>query len=99
VRARYPGTQACKALRSECCEVVLANSNPATIMTDPAGSSSVNRLVVGYLRVGGVCGCLPIGITTRPTKVNQNAGALVYSRSANVRVLVSIDTNGALAGQ
>jgi carbamoyl-phosphate synthase large subunit len=31
----YSGTQACKALRAEGYEVVLINSNPATIMTDP----------------------------------------------------------------
>jgi carbamoyl-phosphate synthase large subunit len=31
----YSGTQACKALRDEGLEVVLVNSNPATIMTDP----------------------------------------------------------------
>jgi len=31
----YSGTQACKALRAEGFEVVLVNSNPATIMTDP----------------------------------------------------------------
>ncbi len=31
----YSGTQACKALRDEGFEVVLVNSNPATIMTDP----------------------------------------------------------------
>jgi carbamoyl-phosphate synthase large subunit len=31
----YSGTQACKALRAEGLEVVLVNSNPATIMTDP----------------------------------------------------------------
>src|SRR4029077_7136757 len=31
----YSGTQACKALRSEGLQVVLVNSNPATIMTDP----------------------------------------------------------------
>src|ERR1700726_612819 len=31
----YSGTQACKELKSEGFEVVLANSNPATIMTDP----------------------------------------------------------------
>ncbi len=31
----YSGTQACKALREEGVEVVLVNSNPATIMTDP----------------------------------------------------------------
>src|SRR5918995_6987044 len=31
----YSGTQACKALRDEGIDVVLVNSNPATIMTDP----------------------------------------------------------------
>jgi len=30
----YSGTQACKALKEEGYEVVLVNSNPATIMTD-----------------------------------------------------------------
>ncbi len=32
----YSGTQACKALREEGFEVILVNSNPATIMTDPS---------------------------------------------------------------
>src|SRR6201747_1782406 len=32
----YSGTQACKALREEGYKVILVNSNPATIMTDPA---------------------------------------------------------------
>ena len=32
----YSGAQACKALREEGYRVVLVNSNPATIMTDPA---------------------------------------------------------------
>ena len=31
----YSGTQACKALRKLGYEIILANSNPATIMTDP----------------------------------------------------------------
>ncbi|HRN54253.1 MAG TPA: hypothetical protein PK788_12215, partial [Gemmatimonadaceae bacterium] len=31
----YSGTQAAKALREEGYEVILVNSNPATIMTDP----------------------------------------------------------------
>ena len=31
----YSGTQACKSLKEEGYEVVLLNSNPATIMTDP----------------------------------------------------------------
>ena len=36
----YSGTQACKALREEGYEVVLVNSNPATIMTDPDTADS-----------------------------------------------------------
>jgi carbamoyl-phosphate synthase large subunit len=36
----YSGTQACKALRQEGYQVVLVNSNPATIMTDPAMADS-----------------------------------------------------------
>ena len=31
----YSGVQACKALRAEGYRIVLVNSNPATIMTDP----------------------------------------------------------------
>ena len=31
----YSGTQACRVLRSEGIKVILINSNPATIMTDP----------------------------------------------------------------
>src|SRR4051812_18945488 len=37
----YSGTQALKALREEGYEVVLVNSNPATIMTDPELSDRV----------------------------------------------------------
>ena len=37
----YSGTQACKALRREGFEVVLVNSNPATIMTDPETADRV----------------------------------------------------------
>ncbi|MDR2114827.1 MAG: carbamoyl-phosphate synthase large subunit [Planctomycetaceae bacterium] len=37
----YSGTQACKALREEGYEIVLVNSNPATIMTDPAMFNTV----------------------------------------------------------
>ncbi len=37
----YSGTQACKALREEGYEVILANSNPATIMTDPETADRV----------------------------------------------------------
>ena len=37
----YSGTQACRALRAEGYEVVLINSNPATIMTDPVTADKV----------------------------------------------------------
>ncbi len=48
----YSGTQACKALRSEGYEVVLVNSNPATIMTDPelADGTYIEPLTVEYVR-------------------------------------------------
>ena len=40
----YSGTQACKALREEGFEIVLVNSNPATIMTDPEdGGQNLHR--------------------------------------------------------
>ncbi|HEY1802022.1 MAG TPA: carbamoyl-phosphate synthase large subunit [Terriglobales bacterium] len=47
----YSGTQACKALKSEGYEVVLANSNPATIMTDPevADRTYIEPLTKEYL--------------------------------------------------
>ncbi|MBU2755672.1 carbamoyl-phosphate synthase large subunit [Acidithiobacillus sp. CV18-2] len=37
----YSGVQACKALREEGCRVILVNSNPATIMTDPQTADAV----------------------------------------------------------
>ena len=47
----YSGTQACKALRSLGYEIVLVNSNPATIMTDPvmADATYIEPLTVEYL--------------------------------------------------
>ncbi len=47
----YSGTQACKALKSEGYEVVLVNSNPATIMTDPemADRTYIEPLTRTYL--------------------------------------------------
>src|SRR5579859_672760 len=47
----YSGTQACKALKAEGYEVVLCNSNPATIMTDPemADRTYVEPITRAYL--------------------------------------------------
>ncbi|MFZ0702657.1 MAG: carbamoyl-phosphate synthase large subunit [Candidatus Acidiferrales bacterium] len=49
----YSGTQACKALRDEGYEVVLVNSNPATIMTDPeiAERTYIEPLTKEYLEL------------------------------------------------
>jgi carbamoyl-phosphate synthase large subunit len=47
----YSGTQACKALKEEGYRIILVNSNPATIMTDPefADQTYVEPLTVGTL--------------------------------------------------
>jgi carbamoyl-phosphate synthase large subunit len=48
----YSGAQACKVLREEGYEVVLVNSNPATIMTDPelADATYIEPLLAGPVR-------------------------------------------------
>lgn len=48
----YSGTQACRALRNEGYEVVLVNSNPATIMTDPITADRIylNELTASSIR-------------------------------------------------
>ena len=50
----YSGVQACKVLREEGYEVVLVNSNPATIMTDPefADATYIEPLLPGARRAG-----------------------------------------------
>src|SRR5271168_1402112 len=47
----YSGVQACKVLSEESYEVVLVNSNPATIMTDPeiADRTYIEPLTLAYL--------------------------------------------------
>jgi carbamoyl-phosphate synthase large subunit len=48
----YSGTQACKALKAEGYEVVLVNSNPASIMTDPdvADRTYIEPLTLAYVQ-------------------------------------------------
>jgi carbamoyl-phosphate synthase large subunit len=64
----YSGTQACKALRGLGYEIVLVNSNPATIMTDPglADVTYLEPLTVKVLR--------EIIATERPDAVLPNLG-------------------------
>ena len=47
----YSGTQACKALRREGFEIILVNSNPATIMTDP---DTADRVYIEPITVDAV---------------------------------------------
>ena len=48
----YSGSQACKALREEGYRIILVNSNPATIMTDPemADATYIEPILVGPVR-------------------------------------------------
>ena len=46
----YSGTQACRALKEEGLNVVLVNSNPATIMTDKAMADEIYAAVCGRLK-------------------------------------------------
>ncbi len=92
----YSGTQACKALRADGYEVILINSNPATIMTDPdlADRTYVEPLSVEYATevikrerpdallstVGGQTG-LNLSVGSRP----RRAGLCVRRRIRSAR--------------
>ncbi|MFA5659696.1 MAG: carbamoyl-phosphate synthase large subunit, partial [Oscillospiraceae bacterium] len=64
----YSGTQACKALKEEGYEVVLVNSNPATIMTDP---TTADRTYIEPLTVESVSAIIE---KERPDGILPNLG-------------------------
>ncbi|WP_321415054.1 carbamoyl-phosphate synthase large subunit [uncultured Desulfobacter sp.] len=64
----YSGTQACKALKEEGFEVVLINSNPATIMTDP---ETADRVYVEPVSAETLCKVIEI---ERPDAVLPTLG-------------------------
>jgi len=64
----YSGTQACKALRSLGYEIVLVNSNPATIMTDPGMAD------VTYIEPLNADSLEPIIAKERPDAILPNLG-------------------------
>ncbi|MDF1591179.1 MAG: carbamoyl-phosphate synthase large subunit [Desulfobacterales bacterium] len=64
----YSGTQACKALRSLGYEIVLVNSNPATIMTDPGMADAT------YIEPLNVTVLTEIIATERPDALLPNLG-------------------------
>ena len=71
----YSGTQACKALRQEGYEVVLVNSNPATIMTDP---ETADRTYVEPLTVESVAAIIR---RERPDALLPTVGSSASGRS------------------
>ena len=58
----YAGTQACRALKEEGIEVVLINSNPATIMTDKDIADHVEQDCTDHECVCGKFDLLSFGI-------------------------------------
>ena len=73
----YSGTQACKALRDEGYRIVLVNSNPATIMTDPdmADRTYIEPITPGDRRQDHRQGAhaIPGGFALLPTMGGQTA--------------------------
>jgi len=64
----YSGTQACKALRELGYQIVLVNSNPATIMTDPGMADAT------YIEPLNAASLEPIIAKERPDAVLPNLG-------------------------
>jgi carbamoyl-phosphate synthase large subunit len=89
----YSGTQACKALKAEGYEVVLVNSNPASIMTDPevADRTYIEPLTAAYVeeiirveaeRMGSSGGDIPAPATelsSRPERSAAERPATVFA--------------------
>lgn len=69
----YAGTQACRALKEEGLEVILVNSNPATIMTDNAMADKI------YIE--------PLTLETVKRIIKRNALTAFFQPSAVRRVL------------
>src|ERR1700728_87577 len=102
----YSGTQACKALKAEGYEVVLVNSNPASIMTDPevADRTYVEPLTLNYLeeilRVevemmrGG--GGRTAGLSATPSQVREGSGRDDSSKGGIFAVLPTVGGQTAL---
>ena len=76
----YSGTQACKALKSLGYEIVLVNSNPATIMTDPSTAD------VTYIEPLNVDRLTEIIAKERPDALLPNLGGQIGRASCRERV-------------
>ncbi|MBT5855296.1 carbamoyl-phosphate synthase large subunit [bacterium] len=81
----YSGTQACKALREEGYEVVLVNSNPATIMTDP---ETADKTYIEPLTVEAVTRIIEL---ERPDAILPTVGG-----QTGLNLGMDLDKNGVL---
>jgi len=81
----YSGTQACKALRKLGYEIVLANSNPATIMTDPGMADAT------YIEPLNVQAMEAIIAKERPDALLPNLGG-----QSGLNLSLELHRNGAL---
>ena len=82
----YSGTQACKALKDEGYRIVLVNSNPATIMTDPdlADATYIEPITPGDRRQDHREGALPDALPAhhgRPDRAQLRAVAAPHGRA------------------
>ncbi len=82
----YSGTQACKALRQEGYKVVLVNSNPATIMTDP---ETANVTYIEPLTVEAVSAIIRL---ERPDALLPTVGG-----QTALNLAIALDDSGVLA--
>ena len=67
----YSGTQACKALREEGYRVILVNSNPATIMTDPGTADAIYIEPVNWVALEQIIAKDQIDRSVAPHKRNE----------------------------
>src|SRR4026209_558305 len=82
----YSGTQACYALRAEGLEVILVNSNPATIMTDP---ETADRTYIEPLSVEAVSAIIR---KERPDALLPTVGG-----QTALNLAIALDDSGVLA--
>ncbi|WP_114570694.1 carbamoyl-phosphate synthase (glutamine-hydrolyzing) large subunit [Exiguobacterium flavidum] len=81
----YSGTQACKALKESGCEVVLINSNPATIMTDPMTADHVYIEAMTHEKVAAIIE------REKPTYLLANVGG-----QTALNLALELDASGVL---
>ena len=87
----YSGAQACKALREEGFRVILVNSNPATIMTDPDMADAIYIEPIHWSAVARIIekerpdALLPTMAARRASTVRSTWRARAFSRNSTSR--------------